>query len=250
MLYIQNFSCSCIYENMIYLYKQELIDYDFFDNKSKNTILFLHGWGGNKYSFDDSINLLKNKFNILRITLPTTDPTNSSWTLLDYTEIVELILHLLNIKKVIIICHSFGFRICSILNNKIDIEKLVVTGGAGLKKSNIFLRTIKQNNKILLSQSKYKYLYKKIASSDYRDLSKNNKITFKNIVNFNSKNFIKFACPILLFWGKNDKETPIWMAKVITKKNNAKLITTDGNHFTYLYESALFKNKILEFLCT
>ena len=37
---------------MNFLCKSEIIDYDYFYNTHNETILFLHGWGGNKFSFD------------------------------------------------------------------------------------------------------------------------------------------------------------------------------------------------------
>ena len=54
---------------MNYLFKNEIVDYDFFNNENKDTILFLHGWGGNKFSFQSTINLLKNRYKILSITI-------------------------------------------------------------------------------------------------------------------------------------------------------------------------------------
>ena len=233
---------------MNFLFKNEVIDYDFFNNKKDKTILFLHGWGGNKFSFQSTINLLANQYNILTITLPTIENTTSVWNLFDYTNLVKQILLLHSISNAVVICHSFGFRIAMLLKKEIDINKLVVTGGAGLKKENFFKKISKNNNKIILKQAKFKNFYKKIASDDYSRLSKTNKETFKNIVNLNLKFAIKFDCPILLFWGKKDKETPLWIARKILSKNKAKLITTDSGHFTYLENSSLFNHNVLSFL--
>ena len=77
---------------MRYLFKNEIIDYDFFNNTSNQTILFLHGWGGDKFSFSQTINLLKNQFNILTLTMPTTKSTLSVWNMFDYVEMVENLL--------------------------------------------------------------------------------------------------------------------------------------------------------------
>lgn len=231
---------------MVFLYKNETIDYDFFNNNREETILFLHGWGGNKFSFNSTINLLKNRFNILTITLPTISPTTTAWKLENYIDLILQILALLNIKKVTIICHSFGFRLACLLNKKIKIKKIVITGGAGIKKSNIFLKIKQRKNLILLSNNKD--LFTKIASQDYLSLNQTNRQTFKNIVNLNLKNFLKFDCPILLFWGKHDKETKLWIAKEIKKQNKANLIVTNSDHFAYLKENALFNNVVLKFL--
>ena len=149
---------------MKFLFKNEVVDYDFSNNKNNDTILFLHGWGGNKFSFSQTINLLKNQYNILTITMPTTEPTTSVWNIFDHVQLIENILTLNCIQNPIIICHSFGLRVAILLNKKIKIKKLIITGGAGLKKENIFLKIIKNNNRILLKNKKNQYLFKKIES--------------------------------------------------------------------------------------
>lgn len=268
---------------MKFIYKLETIDYEFYNKNYAHTILFLHGWGGDKNSFNGLKNLLKSNYNILSLTLPTMQPTLMVWTMMDYYQVIKNILKLHNIEKVIIICHSFGFRVACLLNGIINIEKLVVTGGAGLKKVNILKRIEIQNNTILLKQKKYSYLYEKLASEDYKNLSKINKQTFKNVVNTINNKMTIFNCPILLFWGKSDKSTPVWMAKKIfkdnakfkkkkinkikskgksksdvicsyeindktEKENFARLIFTNSNHFAYIKLGAVFNNEVIKFL--
>lgn len=231
------------------IFKQEVIEYEFLDSKKENTILFLHGWGGNLHSFDKTKNLLKSKFNILSLTLPTTQPTSEIWDLCDYVNLVKTIIVSHDIFSPIIICHSFGFRIATILDKILQIEKIVVIGGAGPKKIGI-LKKIDQNNTKIISRNKnFQKNFKNLVSADYLSLSPINKETFKNIVNFNTIKLLKFHCPILCFWGENDHETPIWIAKKISKINHSKLIKTDSDHFAYLKKSELFNNSVLEFLC-
>ena len=233
---------------MKFLFKNEIIDYDFLNIQKEKTILFLHGWGGNKFSFSQTINLTKNHFNILSITMPTTQPTTSVWNLFDYVNLIENLLTLLNIKEVIIVCHSFGFRVAMLLNKKIKIEKIIITGGAGIKKENIFLKITKNNNKIILKNKNFQYLFKKIASSDYLSLSNTNKKTFKNIVNLNLTFATKFKCPMLLFWGSKDTATKLWIAKLLKRQNKAKLITAKSNHFAYIHKSSKFNHSVLNFI--
>lgn len=233
---------------MKYLFKNEVVDYDFFNNQKDETILFLHGWGGNKFSFQQTIGLLKNHYNILSVTMPTSNPTVSVWDMFDYVELIENILLLHSIKNVIIICHSFGFRVAMLLKKKINIKKIIVTGGAGIKKDNIFVKINKNFNKIALKTHFFKDFYKKIASSDYINLSDTNKKSFKNIVNLNLKFATKFNYPMLLFWGTKDHETPLWIAKNLKRKNKAKLIKTKSDHFAYLRENIRFNHEVLKFL--
>ena len=105
------FSSFFIYFSMNFLFKGELIDYYFFDfNKNNNeTIVFLHGWGGNKNSFKSTINLLKHKFNILAVTMPTIANTAVAWSLVDYANLILALCKLHDINSIYVVCHSFGF---------------------------------------------------------------------------------------------------------------------------------------------
>jgi len=232
---------------MTFLFKSETIDYNFFNNNKPHTILFLHGWGGNKNSFNSTINLIKNTYNILTITIPTIQPTIEQWNLNDFCELILRILETNNIKNLYLVCHSFGFRIATLLKEKIKIEKLVVTGGAGPKKITLLNKIKNNNNKLLLQNKKFKFLYEKVASNDYINLSPSNKQTFKNIVNFNTLNLLKFNCPILIFWGLKDTDTKFWIAKKIKHQNNAILIKTKSDHFAYLKLNQQFNHSIVKF---
>ena len=132
-------------ETRKFIFHGELIEYDFFKvNNQSNCVLFLHGWGGNKNSFVSTINLIKSKQNCLAVTLPTISQTNLVWTLFDYANCVLNLLLSFGVKEIKIVCHSFGFRIATLLtiltkyNKLLQIKKIVVTGGAGAKKINIF----------------------------------------------------------------------------------------------------------------
>lgn len=236
---------------MNFIFKGEIIDYDFIFNKNKPVILFLHGWGGNKFSFIKTINLLKNKFSILTLTMPTINQMNLGWNLFDYSTLVERMCELFCIKSCYVVCHSFGLRVATILKEKIKIEKIIITGGAGMKKFNFFKKIEQNNNKILLKNDKFKFLYKSIASSDYISLPNTNKITFKNAVNFITNNISNFNCPVYLFWGKRDQETKIWIAKKLKKFNKNHISKfVDSDHFAYLKKDAEFNRFVLEFLCS
>ena len=228
---------------MNFLFKSEVVNYTFSFHNKEDTILFLHGWGGNLHSFLQLEKLVKIKYNILTITLPTTSPTTLSWTLFDYSELIELLLKNLGVTSVNIVCHSFGFRVALLLNKKIKINKLVVCGGAGIFKNNLLRKLTIQNNKIALKNNYNKNTFSSLASNDYKTLSLTGKITFKNIVNLNLISCLKFSCPLLLFWGKYDTSTKLWIARKINQINNSKLFIVKSDHFAYLKENVeLAKN--------
>jgi len=233
---------------MNFIFKGEIIDYDFYLNKNKPSIIFLHGWGGNKFSFLSTINLLKNNYSILTLTMPTIQSTNLIWNMFDYCTLIEEICKLHNIENCYVVCHSFGLRVATLLKDKINIVKIVITGGAGMKKFNFIKKVEQSNNKLLLRNKNYNFLFKKIASKDYINLSQINKETFKNVVNLNTNKLSKFNCPMLLFWGKKDTETPPWICKKLSKLNpQAKCVFVNSDHFAYLKFNTYFNKEIIRF---
>lgn len=237
---------------MKFCYKGFLIDYDYVFNFHKENIIFLHGWGGDKKSFEFMYNLLTNKFNILSISFPPyfTKKIQSpiSLDMNDYLEIIIRILSLLNIKELNIICHSFGFRLALILSSTdIKIKSIIITGGAGINLRHGIFNKIRYNKKLIDNKLKIAK-GEKLEESDYTVLDNIDKKTFKNIVNFNSTNYLRFDCPTLIFWGKLDSATPLKIGRYINKKiKNSKLIIVNSDHFAYLNYLNLFETHCLKF---
>ena len=235
---------------MYFLYKSYVVEYEYIFNNLPKTLLLLHGWGGNKDSFAKVKKIFKSRFNILSISLPpphlySSTPTDSilALNMYDYKNIVFNILKILNLSSVIIVCHSFGLRVSLMLSTtSINIEKIVITGGAGIRlKPNFFKKLNTQFKTILLK--KHSEYFNKFASSEYVNLSYIDKQTFKNIVNKDLSQHIKnLTCPAFLFWGKRDKSTPIKMFKIFKKlqPNIEYKLIKNGTHFCYLDNSNLF----------
>lgn len=242
---------------MTLLYKTYLIEYEYLFDDHTKTLLLLHGWGGNKDSFSAVKRFFKSSYNILSLSLPPLNlyqaKTDSTIPLdmYDYKNIVSNILRLLNLDNVIIICHSFGFRVSLMLaTTNIHIEKIIVTGGAGIKLKPNFLKKLNGQSHTILLKSHPEY-FNRFASNEYTQLSNIDRQTFKNIVNFDLTNHIKIlTCPAFAFWGKNDDATPIKMFKILkTLKPDIKYkIIPDGNHFCYLEHSSLFIDYCQQFL--
>lgn len=240
---------------MIFLYNTHEIDYDYQFNNHSKTILLLHGWGGNKDSFAKVKKIFCSNFNILSLTLPPTNmyqtnqsqaQSNDSTTSLDmydYKKIVYNILTLLNIKSVIIICHSFGLRVSLMLaTTNITIEKIIITGGAGIRLKPHFFKKLNNQFRSILLKSHPEF-FNKFASSDYINLTPTNKQIFKNVVNKDLTHYIpSLKSPAFLFWGNKDTATPIKMFKIFKHLNpNIEYkIIKNGTHFCYLDNSELF----------
>ena len=245
---------------MTLLYKTYLVEYEYIDSGYNHTILLLHGWGGNKDSFAKIKKVFKSSHNILSISFPpqniypqnnqsnktaglTSNASTIPLNMYDYKNITLNVLQLLNLNSVIIICHSFGFRVALMLTtSNIVIEKIVITGGAGINLKPSFLKKLNNQFHTILLKSHPEY-FDKFASSEYSVLSQIDRQTFKNIVNKNLIKYIKnLHCPMFLFWGKKDTATPLKFLKII-KSFKPKIeykIIKNGTHFCYLEKSNLF----------
>lgn len=223
-------------------YKQTKINYVVI-KKGEQNILYLHGWGGSIKSF---LHIAK-RFNAKNILIDfppfgESQEPKTIFTLQDYANIVYLILEKENIGNLSIISHSFGTRVAILLINNfnISVDKLVITGGAGIKSKNYIK---KKYRKIKYKIIKIFNKNAKIGSKDYISLSYIMKKTFSNIVNLNLENYAKnINTKTLLIYGNKDKETPLYMAKKFNKliKNSKLIVYKNCGHFAYLQNSKQF----------
>lgn len=237
-----------IYEYVKYIYKSFIIDYDY-EKRGNDCVLFLHGWGGNKRSFDVCDPFVK-KFSTLKISFPPYKECSSlqSLSMFDYVNIVCNILQLVNINDPIVVCHSFGCRVALILNKRIKLKKLVICSGAGIKPRYKKIRDLNQTKKWL--DNRDLHFNNAIGSTDYLAVADIDRTTFKNVVNLNLKNLIKcVTCPTLIYWGKLDKETPMYMCSYFHKHiPNAECHVVDYGHFAYLENKQNFCYRLKTFL--
>ena len=229
--------------------------------ENDKTILILPGWGETRKTFDFLIKELKNDYTIYILDYPGIGNSSTpikDLTIYNYTEIIYSFLKKNKIKKPIIIAHSFGGRISSILISKLNfkVEKLILMDVAGIKRLSL-KKIIKQKIYKLLKKltTHYPKLQEKLAhlfgSKDYNNLPNSMKKTFQNIVNEDLRKYYKnINIETLIIWGEKDKDTPLKDAKYINKhiKNSGLIIYKNSNHFSYLNYPYLTINIIKEFL--
>lgn len=234
---------------------------------SNKEILILPGWGDTRKTFNYLINYFKEEYTLYILDYPgfgNSSFPNRDLTIYDYTNIVRDFMKYENIKDPIIIAHSFGGRIASLLSGyyKEKINKLILIDIAGIKpKKNIFkfLKTytykLLKKLSIIIPKRKrniyLKRLFRFFASTDYKNLDNTMCQTFKNIVNEDLKfTYKNININTLLIWGENDKSTPlkdgIYMNKNIINSN--LVIYPDSGHFSYLDYPNLTNKIIEEFL--
>lgn len=248
---------------MYFNYKYCKIYYEKFGN-GKKVILILPGWGNNRKTFYNIITQLKNKFTIYIFDYPGFGNSilpSKDLTIYDYSEIFIEFLKQNNIKKPIVIGHSFGGRLIITLAGyyKIDFKKIILIGSAGIRPKKTIFQKIKQTtykflknaSNILPYKTKKKFnnfLLNIFASTDFLALPSTLHKTFINIVNEDLSIYLKdIKNEVLLIWGENDKSTPIKDAYKMNKliKNSGLIIIKRASHFCYL-EYPNYINIILE----
>ena len=247
----------------MYKYNDISIYYEIYGNSNK-TILILPGWGNTRNTFINIINLLKDKYKIYIIDYPyfgNSPIPNKELTIYDYSELIYNFIKDNNIVNPIIIAHSFGGRISSILISKYKllVNKLILIDVAGIKRRKKLKLFLKE--KIYKLLKKLTYLFPKIkqeelrqklllkfSSEDYKNIPLSMKKTFQNIIKEDLKKYYKIInTETLILWGEKDIDTPLKDALYLHKtiKNSALIVYKNANHFSYLYDSYL-TNKILE----
>lgn len=238
------------------------MDFDFVYGSGR-LVFFLHGWGGDKNSFSFVKNYInfqnKNMVFVSFSGFGASPPPYRAYSVLDYAEeIKELIAKLAKGKSVDIVCHSFGGRVATILSAKYPqlVNSMFFVDVAGVRprrslKYYIKVRKYKRLKKLVKLGKKDKGVLSKYGSEDYKALDGVMKETFVKVVNQDLTAFYKnIKCPVFLFWGKDDKDTPLYMAKKMKKRiRNSKLfVVKNAGHFSYLDNPALFLGCLDEFL--
>ena len=153
------------------------------------------------------------------------------------------------VKRPHVIAHSFGGRIAikAAASYPDLFDKIILTGAAGLRPKRSFSYYKKRIGYLLKRRFVSKEKLEKYFSEDYKKLSPVMKESFKKIVNEYLDGYLSGVNnPTLLLWGKEDRETPLYMAKRIVKGiKNSELITLNGGHFCFIDDPVYF-NKIAD----
>jgi len=213
------------------------ISYEIINPACKKDIIFLHGWGSNKEVMKRAfLNYLKD-FRHIYLDMPGfgKSPTKYILTTQDYAKICEEFLKQLNSSKDVIVGHSFGGKISTLLNPK----NLVLLSSSGILEKKSFNVKLKIFFTKVFNTFGFKNFTKVFRSKDVDEMSENMYETFKNVVNEDfSSYFANFSNKALIFWGKEDKATSLKSGKIIANLiKNSKFISYSGEHYFFLEHS-------------
>ena len=236
---------------VIYQFKNTKVYYGIFGKENAQAIVFLHGWGCSGDIFLPLIENLKNFYQCVVLDFPPfgkSQEPNQVWSLETYTELVISLIQKLNLQNIGIIAHSFGGRVAiKIASCYNDVNKILITGGAGIKP---------RRNFVIKFKLWYYKIFKKVlnlknfGSQDYKLLSDKMKKTFVHIVNTKQKNECKkIQAQTLLIYGNKDKETPVYMAKKLNKliKNSKLILYQNYGHYAFVDNIETFFDDTINF---
>jgi len=227
-------------------------------------LVVLHGLGANA----DVMLPLSKKLSDLRacyvLDLPgfgKSDEPPKGWSIQDYAACVINFMREKNLKNADLLVHSFGARIVlKMLGERMmDVNSVLITGGAGLKPKRSFnfyvkkytAKTLKFPFQLLPGKLEEKGLawlrstnyWKKLGSGDYQKLQGVMRETFvKSVTEYLDHYMPAISNEILLLWGEDDESTPLDQARRMENGlENAALVTIAGaGHYAFLDQPGQF----------
>jgi pimeloyl-ACP methyl ester carboxylesterase len=205
-----------------------LIDEVLGDATSRHMV-FLHGWGGSRDSLRGIGTLFQHTHRVHLIDLPGFGEAPApppDWGTIHYTDLVQQYLLERITGSVILVGHSFGGRISVRLaaRHLPQIRGVVLMGVPGLPQT-AFSRThlrrlgIRWLRKLLVAvkpiagEKPVAWHTRRFGSKDYLAAGALRSILVRTVNEDLTESARTIACPTLLIWGTDDRETPPWLAR-------------------------------------
>ena len=234
------------------------------ENAEGKCVLLLHGWGANIKLFSHIISCLSPHFKVYAPDLPgfgESGEPKEPWSVDDYADFVISFCEKNGIKSCYIIAHSFGGRITIKLmsreNIPFDIQKIVLTGSAGIKPKPTLKGKLKTGKGILSTKICKKImpdalenLRRKNGSADYNAASPLMRQCLVKVVNEDLTSLIpNIDVPTLLVWGQSDDAVPLSDGQLMEKLiPDAGLVVFEGcGHYAFLEQGGRFCRIISSF---
>lgn len=237
---------------MVFVYNGVKVNYKVYGKSMVMPCLLLHGWGCNGNIFSDLISKFPDR-TFITLDFPPfgkSGKINADWNIFIYASMVMSLCEHLRISKCDIVGHSFGGRVAILLASlkKAMVNSCVLVDSAGLKPKRGFKYYYKLYKYKICR--KFGFYVKDAGSEDYKNLSPEMKKVFVAIVNQYLDEYAAIiSARTLIVFGKNDADTPVYMAKKLNKliKNSQLVLLEEAGHFCFLDSPMLFYKTIEEF---
>lgn len=240
------------------------------DKGSGDIVLVLQGWGTSVDLYASVIDLCAQKYRVIAPDMPgfgASEEPPEPWKVDNYRDFILDFCKALGIRKVIIFGHSFGGRVtlklCAMENCPLEIEKIILTGAAGIKPVQSEASKKKaakyQKYKAFLSTKFMKTLFpnaleklrNKHGSADYKAASPMMRQVLVNVVNEDLSALLPCVKPeTLLIWGVNDDAVPLSDGQRMEREmQDAGLVSLENaGHFAFIDQMFTFQRVVASFL--
>lgn len=210
------------------------ISYEILNASAKHDLVVLHGWGSNKEIMKQAFEPYMTKFRHIYIDLPGFGKSTNHAVLdtAEYARVLEVFFELIGAKKEIIVGHSFGGKVATLL----DPNLLVLLSSAGIKLPKPLKIILKIKLTKLANALGLGLFAKLFRAKDAQDLNTVMYETFKKVVDEDfSHAFKKFCNRALICWGEDDTATPLLAGqKISTLIEKNRFTVYQGDHFFFL----------------
>ncbi len=220
-------------------YRKEQFDlsYELVNPAQKESLLILHGWGSNKEIMMQAFAGTLPQYKHIYLDLPGFGNSSNGYILTtrEYADIVKRFLESIHVDAKIIMGHSFGGKIATLLKP----QCLVLLSSSGVQVPKPLSVRIKISLFKLVRSLGFERIRNLFVSADARGMSREMYETFKNVVNEDFEiNFSYYKGKGIFFWGIDDTATPLWTGeKIKALIPESRLYPLEGDHFFFLKHS-------------
>lgn len=210
----------------------------------KDYIIFLHGWGSEKSIMKKAFGECFKDFIHIYVDMPGfgNSPNEVILNTSDYAGIMKAFILSVcerSASECTIVGHSFGGKVATLCAPK----ELILLSSSGI----IVPKPLSVKAKIKLAKLAKKLGISKMnrifRSKDVANMSEVMYQTFKNVVNEDfSASFSAFSGRASIFWGEEDRATPLYTGKKIAQLiQNHRFFALKGNHYFFLDKGAMIE---------
>ena len=237
----------------------------------KYPIVILPGWMLGAYRFASLKEEFERQgFTVYAVDFPGFEHSESltrPWFLKDYVDFLEDYLDKWKIKKVILVCHSFGGRVAFKFTSQYPdkIVSLIISGTPGFtpvpqSRLKTFIWLAKLGGMFfslpplsLIKNEIRKLYYLLVGAKEFYHADGFMRETFKHVVGEDLKKYMKnVKIPTLLLWGEKDSIVPVRIAERMkqTMSNTKLVIIPDVGHMVPARLPKRFVKETENFLAT
>lgn len=205
-----------------------LTNYESYENtEAENYLVILPGWMHVAETWHQIAQKLNKKYKVVVLDFPgfgKTPKPSDNFDTYSYASFVQAFLKKLGISEAIVLGHSFGGRVATILAANTNlVEKLILVDSAGIEKptgnqkiKTCIARTLSPLKKLLPEKLTYK-VTNLVGSPDYNQAGGMRKI-FTQIISQDLTHLLpKIKVPTLILWGDKDKMLNTKLTKIYRK---------------------------------